>query len=65
MSDILEKVLDEVSDRFLRLQVLLPAPRTIPFLYGKSAVQAGLIMSKVMSAQGFFLKILFFSPTPD
>jgi hypothetical protein len=65
MGDILKKVPDDISDRFLRLQILLAAPRTIPLLYGKAAVQAGLVMSEMMAAHSFFLKILFFSPTPD
>jgi len=50
MCDVLKKVPDEVPNGFLRLQVLLAAPRTIPLLYGKTAVQAGLVMSEMMSA---------------
>jgi hypothetical protein len=65
MGDVLKKMPDQVPDRFLGLKVLLAAPRTIPLLYGKAAVQAGLVMSEMMSAHGFFLKILFFSSTPD
>jgi len=65
MGDVLKKMPDEVPDGFLRLQILLAAPRTIPLLYGKSTVQAGLVMSEMMSAHSFFLKILFFPSTPD
>ena len=57
MRDILEKMADEVTDGFFWLEVLLAAACTEAFFDGCAAIEAGLIVTKVVAAHVFFLKI--------
>jgi hypothetical protein len=54
MSEVFEKVSDQVADTFLRLDILLPAPGTIPFFHNGAAVQAIFFMTQMTAHKLFF-----------
>lgn len=57
MTDIGKEMTDQVSQALFWLGIFLSAPRTKPFFDNGAAVQTGLIMTEMVTAHGFFLKI--------
>jgi hypothetical protein len=57
MGDVLEEMADEVADAFFRFEVFLAAVGAESLLDDGSAVQTGLVVTEMVTAHGFFLKI--------
>ena len=57
MGDVLEEMADEVADAFFRFEVFLAAVGAESLLDDGPAVQTGLVVTKMVTAHGFFLKI--------
>ena len=57
MGDILKKMADEVADAFFRFEVFLATVRAESFRDDGPAIQTGLVVTKMVTAHGFFLKI--------
>jgi hypothetical protein len=57
MRDIRKEMTYKMPYTLFWLGILLPAMRAIPLSNNSSAVKTGLVMTKMMTAQGFFLKI--------
>jgi hypothetical protein len=63
--DIFEEMADQMPDTFFGLSVFLPAVGAIPFFNNSSAIQAGLIMTEMVSAHDFFFNIENMLYVPD